>query len=129
MGNGIIHQRGPQKDKDNECSEANPFDERTNDECRCDNGEHPLEGHISKVRNRRSIDAWPIADVIQTKPAKSTEKPPPDIFAKSQTISEEDPLNTDQGKDHHRLFDNTNHIFASYHTSVEKAYCWGHNHD
>src|ERR671930_272285 len=100
MGDGIIDEGGPQKDKDNQGSEANAFDEGPNDKCWCDNGKHSLEGHIGKMRNCRGIGAWPVTDAIQAKPAKSTDQAEADIFPKGQTIAIENPLDTDQGKDH-----------------------------
>ena len=78
---------------------------------------------------RRVVGIRRVAYTVQAEETKSTEQTAADIFAKSQAISKEDPLETDEGKDDQRLFDHTDHVLAAYHAAVKKSDCRGHQHD
>src|SRR5579875_1118818 len=120
--NGIVDERGPEKDKYYEGAKTNALCEGSNDQRRGNNRKHSLEDHIRQMRNGRCIGRiGSIPHTMQAEEIQTSQQSATNILSERQTIAEEDPLDTHQGQYNHRLFDHTHDILAAYHPAIKKS--------
>ena len=134
-----IDQERPEQAEENKRLEPLPLGKGTGDERRCDDGEHHLEGHVGRARNRGGVlREWLHTDAAEAdvvEPADEAadveavgEREAHRVAAERQSEPEQDPRDADQGQDEDAVHDRAEHILAANQAAVEEGQPGRHEH-
>ena len=120
MGEGVINERGPEHDENEKRAELYPLCKRAGDQRGSDHRKHHLVNHESRMRYGGSVvrvGVW--SDAVETEPVAAADQAP-DVRTKSQAVSPEHPLKTDDGDNNETVHDCAKNVFTTHQAAVEE---------